>query len=241
MTTTNEPTPVLAPSKPKKTLWQVAIFILVPVIVLITAGALFYYFILYHLPSPASLKDFKSTPLSTHIYDRNGKLLYEIYKDQNRTPITIKDLPAYTYQATIAIEDKDFYKHKGVSLTSGILRAFYALISKGSVQGGSTLTQQLVKGALLTSERTITRKLKEIVLALQTEKIFSKNQVLEMYLNQIPYGGSSYGIEEASKTLFGKHAKDLTLPEAALLAGLPQAPSYYSPYNNPELTKARRN
>jgi len=233
-------TPLLPPSTKKVVLIRIFILIAVFLTLIVICIGLFYFLILYKLPSPSSLKDFKSTPLSTHIYDRNGKLLYEIYKDQNRTPVKITELPKYAYQATIAIEDKDFYKHKGVSFTSGILRAFRELIFKGSVQGGSTLTQQLVKGALLTSERTITRKIKEIVLALETEKIFTKNQILEMYLNQIPYGGSSYGIEEASKTFFGKHAKELTLPESAMLAGLPQAPSYYSPYNNPELTKARR-
>lgn len=201
----------------------------------------FYFLILHNLPSPTSLKDYRSFPLSTHIYDRNGKLLYEIYKDQNRTPVKLKELPKYAYQATVAIEDKDFYKHKGISFVSGILRAMKEIVLKQSLQGGSTITQQLVKGALLTPERTIQRKIKEIVLAVQTEKIFTKDQIVEMYLNQVPYGGSSYGIEEASKTYFGKHAKDLTLDEAALLAGLPQAPSLYSPYSNPELAKARRN
>lgn len=233
-------TPLLSPSKKRIALVRLFVFLFISFVFVAIFVFLFYFFILYKLPSPSSLKDFKSTPLSTHIYDRNGKPLYEIYKNQNRTPISINEVPKYAYQATIAIEDKDFYKHKGVSFTSGILRAFKELVFKGSVQGGSTLTQQLVKGALLTSERTIIRKIKEIILALETERMFTKNQILEMYLNQIPYGGSSYGIEEASKTFFGKHAKELSLSEAAMLAGLPQAPSYYSPYNNPELTKARR-
>ncbi|MFA5136392.1 MAG: PBP1A family penicillin-binding protein [Patescibacteria group bacterium] len=214
---------------------------LIPVVLFGAAFALFYFFIFYNLPSPYSLKDYKSVPLSTHIYDRNGKSLYEIYKDQNRTPIKLNKLPKYVSQATIAIEDKDFYKHKGISIVSGMLRAVKDMILKQNLQGGSTLTQQLVKGALLTPERTIQRKIKEIILALQVEQIFTKQQILEMYLNQIPYGGSSYGIEEASRTYFGKHAEDLNLEEAALLAGLPQAPSRYSPYSNPELAKARRN
>lgn len=200
-----------------------------------------YFFIFYKLPSPLSLKDYKAIPLSTHIYDRNGKLLYEVFKEQNRTPIKLKDLPKYVGQSTIAIEDKDFYKHGGISLTSGILRAMRDIILKKQLQGGSTLTQQLVKGALLTPERTVQRKIKEIILAIWTEQIFSKDQILEMYLNQVPYGGSSYGIEEASKTYFDKHAKDLTATEAALLAGLPQAPSLYSPYSNPETATYRRN
>ncbi len=191
------------------------------------------------LPSPTGIGKL-NYPLSTHMYDRNGKLLYEIYKEQNRTSVQLKDLPKYVYQATIAIEDKDFYSHGGVSLLGGILRAAKDSVINKELQGGSTLTQQLVKSALLTPERTLTRKLKEILLALWTEKLYSKNQILEMYLNQVPYGGSTYGIEEASKTYFGKDAKDLTIAQAAFLAGMPQAPSVYSPYTNPNLAKQRR-
>lgn len=199
-----------------------------------------YYFIFYDLPSPHTLKDYKAVALSTHIYDRNGKLLYEVYGDENRTPIKLKDLPKYVGQASIAIEDKDFYKHTGVSIFSGILRAMKDTFLTKKVQGGSTITQQLVKGALLSPERTLQRKAKEIFLAMWVERIFKKDEILEMYLNQVPYGGSSYGIEQASLTYFNKHAKKLTLAEAALLAGLPQAPSSYSPYINPELAKNRR-
>lgn len=200
-----------------------------------------YFFIFYNLPNPNSLKDYRSVPLATHIYDRNGKPLYEIYKEQNRTPIQIKNLPPYVGQATIAIEDKDFYHHQGVSLISGVLRAAKDTLLNQRLQGGSTLTQQLVKGALLSSERTIQRKLREIILALWVERLFTKDQVLELYLNQVPYGGASYGIEQAAQTYFEKPAKKLTLVEAATLAGLPQAPSLYSPYNDPELTIRRRN
>ncbi|MDO8610391.1 MAG: transglycosylase domain-containing protein [bacterium] len=200
-----------------------------------------FFLIFYKLPTPYSLKDYKAFPLSTHIYDRNGKLLYEVFKDQNRTPVHLKELPKFVGEATIAIEDKDFYKHYGVSLVSGVLRAMKDMIISHNLQGGSTITQQLVKGALLSPERTIRRKIREVVLALWTERIFSKNEILEMYLNQVPYGGSSYGIEEAAKTFFGKRAKELTLVQAATLAGLPQAPSLYSPYNDPERTIRRRN
>lgn len=200
-----------------------------------------YFFVFYNLPSPTKLKDYKAIPLSSHIYDRNGKLLYEIYKEQNRTAVRLKALPKYVWQASVAVEDKDFFKHKGVSLVSGILRAARETIVKKNLQGGSTITQQLVKSALLNPERTIRRKLREIFLAVWTEKLFTKEEILELYLNQVPYGGSSYGIEEASKTYFGKHAKNLKLDEAALLAGLPQAPSLYSPYLNPELAIRRRN
>ena len=200
-----------------------------------------YFFIFKELPSPYTLKDYKAIALSTHIFDRHGKLLYEVYGDQNRTPIKLKGMPTYISNATIAIEDKDFRKHSGVSLFSGVLRAVRDMIKTRSTQGGSTLTQQLVKNALLTPERTIQRKLKEIVLATWVEKIFSKDEILEMYLNQVPYGGSAYGIEEASKIYFNKHSKDLTIAEAAMLAGLPQAPSLYSPYTNPDGAISRRN
>lgn len=192
------------------------------------------------LPSPELIGKINYS-LSTHIYDRNGKLLYEIFRNQNRTPISLKDIPQYVVQATIAIEDKDFFRHNGISLGSGIVRAIKDMITKGGLQGGSTITQQLVKSALLTPERTIQRKVKEIILAIWTENIYSKDQILEMYLNQVPYGGSAYGIEEASKVFFGKEAKNITLDEAALLAGLPQAPSVYSPYSNPDYAKKRRN
>ncbi len=203
---------------------------------------LFYqtYLFVKNLPNPTSIGKV-NYPLSSHIYDRNGKLLYEIYREQNRTPVSLKELPSHVYQATIAIEDKDFYRHKGVSPVFGMIRALKDTLIEKNLQGGSTITQQLVKSALLTPERTIQRKVKEIILALWTEQLFTKEQILEMYLNQVPYGGSSYGIEEASEIYFGKHAKELTLEESALLAGLPQAPSVYSPHSNPRLALARRN
>ncbi|PIV70864.1 hypothetical protein COW57_02890 [Candidatus Roizmanbacteria bacterium CG17_big_fil_post_rev_8_21_14_2_50_39_7] len=226
----------LSSIKNKVIVLTILVFILVALFV---AGA--YFFIFRDLPSASSLRNLKAIPFSTHMYDRNGKLLYEIYRDQNRTPVKVKDLKPYIYQAAIAIEDKDFYRHQGVSLTSGILRSLKELILRQTLQGGSTITQQLVKNALLTSERTLQRKIKEMILAITVEKQFSKQEILEMYMNQVPYGGSAYGIEEASKAFFGKQAKDLSLPEAALLAALPQAPSRYSPYINLELTKKRRN
>ncbi|GIW63052.1 MAG: hypothetical protein KatS3mg090_0878 [Patescibacteria group bacterium] len=197
------------------------------------------YVFFNNLPKPDSLTT-KHIPLSTHIYDRNGRLLYEVYRDENRTAVKLQDLPEYVKQATIAIEDKDFYKHNGVSPIGGILRATKEILLKQELQGGSTITQQLIKTSLLTPERTIERKIKEIILALWAERIYSKDEILQMYLNQIPYGGSAYGIEEASQLYFEKSAKDLSLEEAALLAGLPKAPSLYSPYNDIKLAKARR-
>jgi 1A family penicillin-binding protein len=209
-------------------------------VTLIFVSILQSYFFIKELPSPYNIGKV-NYPLSTHIYDRNNTLLYEIYREQNRTPVNLKELPSYVAQATVSIEDKDFYNHQGVAVFSGVVRALKEMAVNKNLQGGSTITQQLVKTALLTPERTITRKIKEVILALWAEKIYSKDQILEMYLNQVPYGGSSYGIEEASKTYFGKKAKDLSLDEAALLAGLPQAPSVYSPYINPEAAIVRRN
>ncbi len=198
------------------------------------------YIFIKSLPSPKNIGKL-NYPTSTHIYDRNGNMLYEIYKEENRTPVELKALPDYVLQATIATEDKDFYNHNGVSIVGGVLRAAKDTYLTHELQGGSTITQQLVKSALLTPERTLSRKVKEMILAVWTEQLYTKDQILEMYLNQVPYGGSAYGIEEASKTYFDKPAKNLTLEEAALLAGLPRAPSVYSPYVNPERAERRRN
>jgi 1A family penicillin-binding protein len=197
------------------------------------------YQFVQQLPSPQNIGK-TNFPLSSHIYDRNNVLLYEIYSSENRTPVKLSNIPNHISQATIAIEDKDFFKHAGISPISGILRALKDTYKTQELQGGSTITQQLVKSALLTPERTIQRKFKEMILAIWAERIYSKEEILEMYLNQVPYGGSSYGVEEASKTFFGKSAKDINLEEAALLAGLPRAPSIYSPYINPELARQRR-
>lgn len=199
----------------------------------------FYIFILKDLPSPSGLKAEKQ-PQSTKIYDRNNILLYTIYADKNQTFIQLSSIPKNVQYATIAIEDKDFYKHGAVDLR-GIIRAFYSTVFKKQIQGGSTLTQQLVKTTLLTPERTIQRKIKEIVLSIATEIVYSKDEILEMYLNQVPYGGTSYGIEAASLTYFGKRAKNLSLSESAYLAGLPESPSRYSPFGtHPELAKHRQ-
>ena len=131
-------------------------------------------------------------------------------------------------QATISVEDKDFYKHQGFSI-AGIARSVVNIVTFKGITGGSTLTQQLVKNVLLTSERTVVRKIREVILSNQIEKKFSKDQILQMYLNEAPYGGATYGVESAAKSYFGKSAKDLNLVESAILAGIPQSPTYYSP------------
>lgn len=207
----------------------------------IISAYIFYTQILQGLPNPSGLKNYNVIPLSTKIYDRNNILLYEIFKNENRSRINIKDLPIYILQATIAIEDATFYKHSGISIIGGMVRAFKdTVILKKGLQGGSTITQQLVKSALLSPERTIKRKIKEIILAIWTEQLLSKDEILEAYLNQVPYGGVSYGIQQASRTYFAKDAKDLTLAQAALLAGLPRAPSAYSPFENYTKAKLRQ-
>ncbi|MDP2632451.1 MAG: PBP1A family penicillin-binding protein, partial [Candidatus Curtissbacteria bacterium] len=191
------------------------------------------------LPSPKALED-RQVPQTTKIYDRGGKLLFNVYTDENRTLVPLSEIPDNLKHATIAIEDKDFYKHKGFDIY-GIVRAAKVNVLGGSLQGGSTITQQLVKSAFLTPDRTVTRKVKELYLAFRVEMAFSKDRILEMYLNQVPYGGTAWGVSAAAEQYFGKSVKDLTLAEAALLAGLPQAPSYYSPFGqDPQRAKDRQ-
>ncbi len=201
------------------------------------AATFIFFFIPYNgyqflktLPNPELLTR-RELEVTTKIFDRNNVPLYDIYADQNRVPRALSEIPKYVKDATVAIEDRDFYSHQGFSLR-GILRATRETILNKRVQGGSTITQQLIKSALLSPEVKISRKLKEIFLAFWAEKIYSKNQILEMYLNQVPYGGTSWGIEAAAQTYFSKSVKDITLGEAALLAGLPAAPTQYSPFGS---------
>jgi len=179
------------------------------------------------LPSPGKLS--VSSGNSTVFYDRDGKILYEMYKDKNRVPVSFSEISDYLKKATVAIEDKNFYKHQGISET-GIIRAFLSIIFKRRLEGGSTITQQLIKNVLLSSERTFSRKIKEMILAIEVERRYSKDQILEMYLNEAPYGGSLWGVASASMAYFGKPPKDLDLVESSILAGLPQSPTYYSPF-----------
>ena len=183
----------------------------------------------FNLPSPD--KVVRREGFSTKILDRNGEVLYDIYENQRRTPVSLNDIPLYLRQATVAVEDKNFYKHQGFDVT-GYLRAIFNIIVRHKLQGGSTLTQQLVKNTLLTSERTLFRKVREFILAIQIERKYTKDEILQMYLNEAPYGGTAWGVEAASELYFGKSVKDLNLVESAILAGLPQRPSVYSPYSS---------
>lgn len=208
-------------------------------LVILSLGAGLVY-ILRDIPSPTRLTSQENFAVSTQIFDRNGTLLYEIFADENRVPVSIDDLPPHVLQAAVAIEDQRFYSHFGFDII-GIVRALRNNLQGQPIEGGSTITQQLVKNALLTPERSLQRKIKEAVLAVFTEILYSKKQILEMYLNYISYGGTAVGIESASKQYFDKSAKDLTIAEAALLAGLPQAPSRYSPFgSNPQAAKNRQ-
>lgn len=183
---------------------------------------------LQDLPNPKQLAS-KEAPQTTRIMDRNGIVLGEIYGNYNRTLISLSDVPLYLQQATIAIEDKNFYSHPGFDVPS-MARALKKNLSGKTIQGGSTLTQQLIKSSLLTPEQSISRKVKEIALAFWAERLYTKKQILEMYLNQVPYGGMAWGIEAASETYFNKPVKKLSLAESAFLAGLTNAPTIYSPY-----------
>lgn len=183
------------------------------------------------LPDPNRIKD-RSIAVSTKIFARDGKtLLYDVHGDVSRSLVKLTDIPKFTQQATIALEDRDFFKHGGVSIR-GLIRGVILDSLRGRATGGSTITQQFIKNAILTSERSVTRKLKEIILAYELERKFSKDEILQLYFNEIPYGGTLYGIEAASQSFFGKPVKDLTVAQSALLAAIPQRPTYFSPYGN---------
>lgn len=201
-------------------------------------GTLFILWISKDLPNPDKLTD-RQINQSTKIYDRTGEhLLYEIFLDEKRTIVNLEQIPKNLINGVIATEDTAFYEHKGIRPLS-ILRAFiYGLLPGKRVQGTSTLTQQLVKNAILTNERSYTRKIKEALLAIRLEQKYSKEQILKIYFNEIPYGSTNYGVESAAQSYFGKNVSDLNLAECATLAGLPQAPSTY--LNNLEKLKNRR-
>lgn len=210
------------------------------------AGLIFFSALLFawyakDLPTPGKIKALHPVE-SSKILDREGNVLYSVYGEQRRTIINKEEMPKTIKEATVAAEDKDFYKHFGIDIRGIIRSAFNNIVGKtGYTAGGSTITQQYVKNALLSPKKTFDRKIKELILSIEIEAMYSKEDILALYLNEIPYGSNAYGIEEASKTYFGKSAKDLTLAEAAALAALPKAPTYYSPYgSHPDKLKARK-
>ncbi|RLC32760.1 penicillin-binding protein [Candidatus Woesebacteria bacterium] len=226
-------------SFPKLKLPKVSIKFKTALILLLTTFFIFWLLILKDLPSPKELITRKQE-MSTKIYDRNGELLFKIYKDKNRTPVSLSQIPIQVRLATLAAEDAEFYQHLGFSVR-GIMRAIVRNATRGELTGGSTITQQLVKNALLSSEKTIIRKVREIILAIGVELTYTKDEILEMYLNEVSYGGTAYGIEEASQVYFAKDVGSLNLAEAALLAGLPKSPTKYSPFGpNPDFAIERQ-
>ena len=204
--------------------WAIGCFLLL-------AGAFLLWAATLPLPDLNALSQIR-VDQSVKLYDRTGQvLLYDLSnKDIQRTSVPISEVSPTIQDAIISIEDPNYYNHGGVEFTA-ILRALYVDITHaGLAQGGSTLTQQVIKNTVLTSDKSFVRKLKEWILSIKLERVATKDQILELYLNQVPYGGTMYGVEEASETFFGKHAADVSLPEAAYLAAVLPAPSYYSPY-----------
>lgn len=206
------------------------------------AGILLIWVSTFKIPALETIEERKIVQ-STKIYDSTGKiLLYDVYQNTKRTVVPFEDISPYIKQATLSIEDKTFYEHKGFKPTSFLRAVIANTLSAEYSQGGSTITQQVVKNSILIGDKTITRKLKEIALSLKLEKIITKDQILSMYLNENPYGGSIYGVEEASQAFFGKTSSEVTMAEAAYLAALPQAPSRLSPYGkNKNLLDDRKN
>lgn len=179
--------------------------------------------------------------VSSQVFDSHGRLITTLHSDQNRLPIDINKVPQNLQNAFIAAEDNRFYEHIGID-PIGIFRAIFAnLTNRGIAQGGSTITQQLAKNAFLSQEQTLKRKIQEAMLALEIEHKYSKKEILEMYMNQIYFGQGAYGIQTAAKTYFNKDVNELTLTQYAMLAGLPKSPNYYSPFNNLNEAKKRKN
>lgn len=238
--TSSHSTKAYQPSKKLKILSYLSAFALICVIgvILFVFGIFFVYS--RELPNPDVLLE-RNDELSTKLFDRNGKPIFEVYGTKNRELIQITDVSQDLINATIAVEDAGFYNHQGFDFL-GMLRALKNTFTGQGLQGGSTLTQQVVKNAVLTQERTITRKIKEFSLALQLEAKYSKDEILQMYLNETPYGGQNYGVLTAAKAYFNKHPKDLTVAESAYIAGLPQSPSRYSYFSSdPDLGLERKN
>lgn len=223
---------------PKKdvSLWKKIGFWIVTVIVGIGAfglimSAITIVVLSIGLPDVTKLENL-NPPESTQIFDRDNKLIYTIHGEENRDQVDIKEISPYVVEATVAIEDSDFWKHEGFDLMAIGRAALYEVFGIGNPRGGSTITQQYIKNSFLSSERSYVRKAKELILALRLERAFEKEEIIELYLNRIPYGNNAYGIQKAAEVYFDKDAKDLTLGESAILASLPQAPSRYNPYGD---------
>jgi len=221
------------------TLWStVAKCVFFGLIAFIILIPLLFFWYSRDLPAPGTLVHSQYND-ATRIYDKNGVLLYSVYQNENRTYVKLTDIPKNLQDGAIAIEDKDFYKNSGFSPV-GYVRALYNYVRGEGLAGASTISQQLVKNVLLQdSSRSVVRKIKELILAVQVNQTYSKDQILEMYLNNIPYGGTAVGVEAAAEQYFGESVKDLDLAQSAFLAGLPQSPSTYSPFSGNKYYLAR--
>lgn len=209
---------------------KLTVIVLIVFVVMITGAGL--GFLTASIHTMPSLKDEIRPSASSQIYDINGKLITTIHSAENRLPVSINKIPMNLQNAFVAAEDARFYQHFGID-PRGILRAIWSNITNGGVsEGGSTITQQLAKNALLSQERTLKRKIQEAMLALQIERQYTKQEILELYLNQIYFGQGAYGVQSAAMVYFGKNVEDLSLEECAMLAGIPKSPNYYSPLNN---------
>ncbi|WP_239256099.1 transglycosylase domain-containing protein [Listeria ilorinensis] len=212
--------------------------IIILTILILILGLIIYLVVVAKSADIDALK--KGLETATIIYDKDGDKAGEL-SSTNATFVKIDDISPNVTNAVVSIEDRDFYEHKGFDI-KGILRSFWGLVTTGEITGGgSTITQQLAKNALLSQEQTFTRKIKELFMAREIEKTYSKDEIMEMYLNSSYFGNGEYGVENASLKYFGKHASELNVPEAATIAGLLQAPSAYDPYNHMDKATERRN
>lgn len=208
------------------------------ILLAVAASSFLYYVLLKELPGVAALKDYRPS-IATRVYDDSNELIDEFFLE-DRKIIRYEDIPPVVIQAFVAAEDARFFQHRGFDMQS-ISRAFYKNLAAGRiVQGGSTITQQVAKSMFLTPERSYVRKIREAVLAYKIDRYLTKEEILTLYLNHIYLGHGTYGIEAASQGYFGKSARHLTLTEASLLAGLPKAPSAYSPFSSMERARQRQ-
>ena len=225
--------PVKKKSSWKRSFWM---FFILFILIVAGAGCGFLGATMSSLPDVSNVKP----AASSQIYDADGELITTVHSTENRLPVKLADMPKNLQNAFIATEDNRFYSHHGID-PIGILRALWVnLAHDGVAEGGSTITQQLARNAFLTQDRTFKRKVMEALLALRIEQKYTKQEILEMYMNQIYFGQGAYGVQTASHVYFGKDVQDLSLAQMAVLAGLPQSPNYYSPFSNLQAAKERQ-
>ena len=220
-------------TSPKRLFWICALLL---ILIVAGGGCGFISATLSNLPDVSNVRP----SASSQIYDVHGNLITTVHSTENRLPVPINEVPKELQDAFVATEDSRFYSHHGID-PIGILRAIWVnVVHSGVAEGGSTITQQLARNAFLSQDRTLKRKISEALLALKIEQHYTKQEILEMYMNQIYFGQGAYGVQSAAHVYFGKDVRDLTLAQCAMLAGLPQSPNYYSPFNNLEAGKKRQ-